>query len=184
MRGQNLPTLVNFHRPVSNLGKIIHHTSPNIAFSPNFVCARYQVNTASVETCIDRVFDIRERRMESIIQQAQGLGTTQMQQLQRWRNDDGDDFASCVERVMAVTDAEPLPSPGVSLEELDKMLDRFAARSSFSSSSLRERVKVAYTRPFQVQNALSGIFRRLHSSEAKWMVRMLLKTYSRSMRSM
>jgi hypothetical protein len=43
---------------------------------------------------------------------------------------------------------------------------------------LKERTKEKYTEPIRINNALSVVFRRLNSSEAKWMVRMLLKNYS------
>jgi DNA ligase-4 len=66
----------------------------------------------------------------------------------------------------------------VALEELDEILDRIAATSSFSSIDLRERVKAKYMEPIRTNDALSIIFQRLNSSEAKWMVRMVLKTYS------
>src|SRR2546430_11735408 len=58
------------------------------------------------------------------------------------------------------------------------MLDRLAAASPFSSVDLQDRIKARHSRPLQVDEVFSTIFRRLYSSEAKWMVRMLLKTYS------
>jgi DNA ligase-4 len=39
-------------------------------------------------------------------------------------------------------------------------------------------VREKYTGPIQINGALSSIFRRLKSSEAKWMVRVLIKDYS------
>ena len=85
-----------------------------------------------------------------------------LKELQHWRSQNGTDFASYVERIIFTTDPEPKPSPDVTLNEIDTALDRIAATSSFSSLEL------------------SRIFRRLHSSEAKWMVRMLLKTDDRN----
>ena len=126
----------------------------------------------------DRVFNLRERRLESIVQQAQCLGKTRLKDLQNWRTSDGVDFASCVERVMAATDSEQRPGPDVTLLEIDEILDRIAATSAFSSVDLKERTKEKYAEPIRINNALSGMFRRLNSSEAKWMVRMLLKNYS------
>jgi DNA ligase 4 len=101
-----------------------------------------------------------------------------MKDLQSWRTGDGMDFASCVKHVMAVTDPERRPGPNVTLEELDEILDRIAAISSFSSIDLRRRMKEKYAELIRVNNALSSIFRRLKSPKAKWMVRMLLKDYS------
>jgi DNA ligase 4 len=126
----------------------------------------------------DRVFNIQEKRLETIIQQAQCRGATRLKDLQNWRNIDGSDLASCVDRVMATTDSELRPGPSVALEELDEILDRIAATSSFLSVDLREWVKAKYMEPIWTNDALSIIFRRLGSSEAKWVVRVVLKTYS------
>jgi DNA ligase 4 len=61
----------------------------------------------------DRVFNLQVGRLETIIQRAQCLGSRRMKDLQSWRISDGMGFASCVERVMAATDADPRPDPGV-----------------------------------------------------------------------
>ena len=79
---------------------------------------------------------------------------------------------------MSQTDTEPKSNSKVTVEELDTILDRIAANSSFSSIDLREKVGAKYAEPIQTGDVLSKLFRKLHSSEAKWMVRMLLKTYS------
>jgi DNA ligase 4 len=126
----------------------------------------------------DQVFNIQEKRLETIIQQAQYLGASRLKDLQNWRTRDGSDLASCVERVITATDFGSRPGTSVTLEELDKILDRIAATLSFSSVDLRERVKVKYIERIQTNNALSGIFRILNSSEAKWMVCIILKRYS------
>ncbi|KAF2195616.1 hypothetical protein K469DRAFT_681899 [Zopfia rhizophila CBS 207.26] len=77
----------------------------------------------------DRVFNLQEKRLESIIKQAQGL-------------------------------------------------DRVAATSTFSSIKLRQRMEAKYAEPIRTHDVLLRIFQRLYSSEAKWMVRMILKNYS------
>jgi DNA ligase-4 len=79
---------------------------------------------------------------------------------------------------MAATDPEVRPNLTVTLGDLDEILDRIAATSPFSSINLRRRVREKYTGPIQINGALSSIFRRLKSSEAKWMVRVLIKDYS------
>src|SRR5450755_2557861 len=88
------------------------------------------------------------------------------------------DFVSCVKHVMAVTDFEHRSGPNVIFEELDEIFDRIVIISSFLFIDLRERMKEKYVELIRVNNALSSIFRRLKSPEAKWMVRMLLKDYS------
>ena len=93
----------------------------------------------------DRVFNLQEKSLETIIQQAQCLGVTRLKDLQNWRTIDGSDLAFCVERVMAATDSESRPGPSIMLEEIDEILDQIAATSSFSSIDLRDRVQVVYT---------------------------------------
>jgi DNA ligase N terminus len=90
----------------------------------------------------DRVFNIQENRLETIIQQAQCLGASRLKDLQR--TIDGSDLTSCVERVIAATYSESRPGPSVTLEELE-ILDQIAATSSFSSIELRYRVQAKYT---------------------------------------
>jgi DNA ligase 4 len=124
----------------------------------------------------DRVFSLRVGRLEKIIQQAQGLGSSRIEDLQSWRTTDGSDFALCVGRVLATTDCESRHGPDATLEELDNVLDQIAAMSAFSSISLREKIKDGLL--ICIDDTLSRIFRALKSSEAKWMVRMLSKNYS------
>jgi DNA ligase-4 len=101
-----------------------------------------------------------------------------MKDLQRWKANDGADFASCVERVMIITDCEPRLGPGVTLDEIDEILDQIAVSSPFSSAALKETFKQKPTQSIRRDNLLSNLFHRLHSSEAKWMIRMLSKNYS------
>ena len=115
----------------------------------------------------DRVFGLQVRQLEKIIQRAQCLGSSRMKVLQNWKTSDGLDFASCVERVMAITDCEPRCDPNVTLEELDDILDQIAATSAFSSVRLRERVRKKYDRPARADDLLSKIFQVLKSSKAK-----------------
>ncbi|KAH7110966.1 hypothetical protein EDB81DRAFT_831394, partial [Dactylonectria macrodidyma] len=101
-----------------------------------------------------------------------------MKDLQRWKTSGGLDFASSVERVMAITDCESRASREVTLEELDDVLDQIAASSSFSSASLRERVTTKHDRSIRTDDLLSKVFRVLQSSETKWMIRIISKNYS------
>ena len=96
--------------------------------------------------------------------------------MQSWKTSNSIDFAFCVKHVMAAIDSEHKPS--LILEKFDEILDRIVATSSFSSIDLRRRMKENYAELIRVNDALSSIFRRLKSPEAKWMVRMLLKDYS------
>jgi DNA ligase-4 len=101
-----------------------------------------------------------------------------MNDLQRWKSSGGLDFASSVERVMATTDCGSRAGPEVTLEEIDDVLDQVAALSSFSSTSLRQRVTTKHGRLSRADDLIRKVFRVLQSSEAKWMIRMMSKNYS------
>jgi DNA ligase 4 len=126
----------------------------------------------------DRLFELQERRLESIIGRALCLGMTRLRELQKWRDRDGADFASSVERVMFTTDSALQPDSSVTVDWINEALDRTAARSSFSSPKLRADVQSRQATPTDIESDLTNIFRRLRSLEAKWLVRMLLKSYS------
>jgi DNA ligase 4 len=81
---------------------------------------------------LDRVFNLKEKRLERLSNRLSALGDSS-KGLQNWRTIDGSDLASCVDRVIATMDSELRPGPSVALEELDEILDRIAATSSFST---------------------------------------------------
>ena len=83
-----------------------------------------------------------------------------MKDLQRWKTDNGSDFASCVERVMAATDVEPRSGPGMTLDELDEIMDRVAALSPFSSANLKESVERIFSRLAGANDLLSEVDRK------------------------
>ncbi|KAM4067443.1 ATP dependent DNA ligase [Hirsutella rhossiliensis] len=71
-----------------------------------------------------------------------------------------------------------MSGPKVTLQELDDVLNRIAAFSPFSSPDLREETERKHCQPCSSSgDLLFSLFRRLNSSEAKWLVRMLSKNY-------
>lgn len=66
----------------------------------------------------------------------------------------------------------PIPQNEVTLE-IDGLFDRIAAMYSGSSPELQRRIP----HPISADEALKPLFRRLQSTEAKWLVRMFLKRY-------
>ena len=66
----------------------------------------------------------------------------------------------------------PSPRRDVTLEEIDSTLSQIASNSAFSSFEIRQR---ADGRTYD--QLLAPILRRLSSCEAKWLVRMILKSY-------
>jgi DNA ligase 4 len=79
---------------------------------------------------------------------------------------------------MAAIDCEFRYNSNIIFEEFDEIFDQIIIISSFSFIDLRERIKEKYGRRIRVNELFSRIFRILNSSEAKWMVRILLKNYS------
>jgi DNA ligase 4 len=125
----------------------------------------------------DRVYELKESRLEEIIKTAIGISRTRMKELGNWRHEDGPDFATAVQRVLSAAEICSTACPSLTLVEIDQALDWIASRSRFSSDHIRQKTRAAGAGPSCVQEELSKIFRRLHSSHAKWFVRVLLKTY-------
>ena len=61
----------------------------------------------------DRVYSLREAKLEAIIQRALGLGTTRLKELRWWKQTNGVDFASAVEHVISATDSKTRPDASV-----------------------------------------------------------------------
>jgi DNA ligase 4 len=57
----------------------------------------------------------------------------------------------------------------------EQVLNRIASRSPFSSSSLKEKVRQTNSKRADRSNELAVIFKRLHSSLTKWMIRIIFK---------
>lgn len=122
----------------------------------------------------DRVYALQRKRLASIFGRSLGLGTGRMKQLNGWQEKGGADFPRCVEVIMAQAEfAEPSNGDEVTLAELDQAFDEIAARSPFSSSKIRSKDD-----PREASVILSPILRRLRSTEAKWLIRVLLKNFS------
>jgi DNA ligase-4 len=122
----------------------------------------------------DRVYSLQRKRLASTFGRSLGLGTGRMKELNSWQGRDGSDFPQCVEAVMAQAEFdEPGPGQELTLGELDQALDELAARSPFSSSTIR-----TDRDPREANAILCSLLRRLQSWEAKWLVRIILKNFS------
>jgi hypothetical protein len=62
---------------------------------------------------------------------------------------------------------DPEHRPNLIFKEFDEILDRITIISSFSSIDLKRKIKEKYVELIRVNNALSGIFRRLKSLKTK-----------------
>lgn len=123
---------------------------------------------------VDRIYEIQESRLSSIIGRCLGLGITRLNQLNQWKEGGGMDLASCVESVMR--DAENptvLPLQEVTLDEIDGSMEQIASANRSSSPDVRRKQAGIV----DVYKLLSDIFLRLRSWEAKWFVRLVLKKF-------
>jgi DNA ligase 4 len=121
----------------------------------------------------DRCFHMQETRLASIIGRVYHLGTGRLNELRAWKERKPADFASCLASVLAQTEM-PVPRSGneVTLEEISLALDEIAANIKGSAPALRAKAS-----PFDAVEILTPILCRLQSTEVKWLVRMLLKSF-------
>lgn len=116
-----------------------------------------------------RTYGLRERRLGTVVADSLYLpeeGSRRMR-LKFWNSET--DFPTLVEEVLQ--EAENLPQPSrtqVTLEEIDAALIEVAAKPGISGHRTKQRRR----------NALYPILKRLTSAEAKWLMRMILKSYS------
>ncbi|KAH6626261.1 hypothetical protein B0J18DRAFT_366022 [Chaetomium sp. MPI-SDFR-AT-0129] len=121
----------------------------------------------------DRVYFIREKKLQTIIGRALGLGRSRIAELGRWTNPAaGVDLAECVEGILRQT-----PNPGdnpVTVEEIDQLLHRIAAACRFSSPAVRGS---AGNQPADQELSIGSLYQRVSARDAKWLTRLILKNY-------
>jgi DNA ligase-4 len=121
----------------------------------------------------DRVYNLQRKRLASMFGRSLGLGIGRMKELNSWQESGGTDFPQCVETAMARAEfEEPAPGHELTLEEVNQALDELAARSPFSSPTIR-----SYRDPREAHHILGFLLHRLQSWEAKWLVRIILKNF-------
>lgn len=108
----------------------------------------------------DRVYNLREAKLEVLVQRALRLGATRLKELRWWTPTNGVDFASAVEHVISATGSETRPDASMTLEEIDEVLDRVAAASSFSAVDLRNKMNTKYPSYRPADDVLSVLLRK------------------------
>jgi len=122
----------------------------------------------------DRTYNLQPKRLSQIFARVLGVGASRLRLLQSWQEARGPDFPTCVERVMAESEFDlPNASNEVTLEQIDEVLTQIAANSMASSPAIQ-----AQRNNRAPCDLLAPIIRRLRSAEAKWLTRMILKSYS------
>ncbi|KAJ5191874.1 uncharacterized protein N7498_010859 [Penicillium cinerascens] len=124
------------------------------------------------ERRIDRVYWLQATSLARVIARCLGLGSSRLAELDQWRKSGGPDLGQCVENVMRQAENDVPQSREVTVEEIDLALGMIASRCRFSGPQVR-RQKTAV----DVEGALSPLYRRLSSRDAKWLTRMILKSY-------
>ncbi|KAA8642929.1 ATP dependent DNA ligase domain protein [Aspergillus tanneri] len=135
-------------------------------------------DTLAVLFCIfpekrtDRVYYLQDTSLARVIGRCLLLGSSRREELERWRLSGGVDLGQCVENVMKQAENHIINGLEVTVEEIDAVLNSIASRCKFSGPRVR-RQRAAV----DVEEALSPIYRRLSSRDAKWLTRMILKSY-------
>lgn len=119
----------------------------------------------------DRVYWLQDASLARIVGRCLLLGSSRREELERWRTSGGVDLAQCVENVMRQAENYITADQEVTVEEVDAALTAIASRCRFSGPRVR-RQRTAV----DVEDALSPLYRRLSSRDAKWLTRMILKS--------
>jgi DNA ligase-4 len=120
----------------------------------------------------DRVYWLQHTSLARVIARCLLLGVSRREELDRWRLSGGEDLGQCVENVMRQAENQILPGQEVTVEEIDEALSRIASRCRFSGPRVRRQHTAV-----DVEEALGSLYRRLTSRDAKWLTRMILKSY-------
>lgn len=120
----------------------------------------------------DRTYALREGALSKIIGRCLLLGIGRQKDLNNWRSSNEGDFSSVVQRIMAQAE-NPLDGP-VTVEDVEDVLNKLAARCRFSSDALRICSTAEET---SAEYVLENLYRKLSSKEGKWVTRAILKCH-------
>ncbi|KAK4453091.1 hypothetical protein QBC34DRAFT_216504 [Podospora aff. communis PSN243] len=136
------------------------------------------LSTLLPEKRSDRVYCIKERRLQTIVGRGLGLGRSRIQQLARWTEPgSGVDLAECVESILRET-----PNPvsvtqrDVTVEDIDELLHDIASGCRFSSPEVRG--TYSGLRLTEREADLGDVYKRLSARDAKWLTRLVLKNFA------
>ncbi|KAJ5737722.1 Nucleic acid-binding OB-fold [Penicillium malachiteum] len=120
----------------------------------------------------DRVFWLQATSLARVIGRCLGLGSSRLSELEQWKKPGGPDLGQCVQNVMCQAENNIPVGREVLVEEIDEALGLIASRCRFSGPQVRRQHTSV-----DVDTVLSPLYRRLSSRDAKWLTRMILKTY-------
>lgn len=120
----------------------------------------------------DRTYALRENALAKVVGRCLLLGVRRQNDLSNWRSSNEGDFSSVVQRIMAQAE-NPLDKP-VTIEDVEGILNKLAARCRFSSDALRT---TELNQETSARYVLGNLYRKLSSKEGKWVTRAILKCH-------
>jgi len=120
----------------------------------------------------DRVYWLQATSLTRVIGRCLGLGSSRISELDQWRKPGRPDLGQCVENVMRQAENDVQHDREVLVEEVDEALNLIASRCRFSGPQVRRQHTAV-----DIDTVLSSLYRRLNSRDAKWLTRMILKSY-------
>ncbi|CAG8405209.1 unnamed protein product [Penicillium salamii] len=121
----------------------------------------------------DRVYWLGANLLSRVIGRCLGLGTSRLQELNRWQSAGNADLGKCVEIVMSQAENDVSPEQELLVEEIDRAMETIASRCRFSGPQVRQNRSEV-----DCDSILSSLYRRSSSRDAKWLTRMILKSYA------
>ncbi|KAF4120445.1 DNA ligase 4 [Geosmithia morbida] len=124
----------------------------------------------------DRMYSIQTPALELIVGRGLGLGASRKKEISRHREPgSGVDLADCVEGILSITPNQLHIDSRVTVEEVDQLLHGLACRIKWSSPAIRASKTPLAQRD---RGDLESMYRRLTAREAKWLTRLVLKSYA------
>ncbi|KAK3325535.1 hypothetical protein B0H66DRAFT_588289 [Apodospora peruviana] len=135
------------------------------------------LSTLLPEKRSDRVYNIREKKLQTIVGRALILGRSRILQLGRWNTPgSGVTLAECVEGILKQTPNPKSPAEReVTVEEIDGLLHNIASMCQFSSPVVRKSAKDR--RLTDRELGLGNLYQRVTARDAKWLTRLILKNF-------
>ncbi|CAG8107833.1 unnamed protein product [Penicillium olsonii] len=121
----------------------------------------------------DRVYWLGANLLSKVIGRCLGLGSSRLKELNLWQTAGNGDLGKCVENVMRQAENYVQPGQELSVEEVDRAMETIASRCRFSGPQVRRNRSAV-----DCDSVLSSLYRRSSSRDAKWLTRMILKSYA------
>ncbi|KAF2276399.1 DNA ligase/mRNA capping enzyme [Westerdykella ornata] len=101
------------------------------------------------------------------------LNNEQRSVLEHWEDGSHVDLGACMEKIMSPWDGTFKTPPEISLDRVDRLLVQTASKSRFSDPAIRTQRVL----DLDTDEELKYMLQRLSSWEAKWLIRLLLRSY-------